>query len=105
MHIGAKRAAIADATEAPQLIAAAHRQQRPLRIARTLRRDVDDTVDCVGAPERRARTADYLNPVDVFQQRVLHIPEDSGEERCVDSSPVDQYLQLVRDGAVEATRA
>ena len=66
------------------------------------RDDVDDAVDGVGAPQRRARPADDLDAIDVAEDVVLHVPEDAGEERRVDRAPVDHHQQLVGGVGVEA---
>src|SRR5437879_7776202 len=51
------------------------------------RNDVDDAVHGVRAPERTARAADDFEALDVFDQRVLHIPEHAGEQRRIDAAP------------------
>ena len=56
--------------------------ERPLRVARVSRDDVDDAVDGVGAPERGARPANHLDAIDVAENVVLHVPEDAGEQRA-----------------------
>src|SRR5213594_4467298 len=68
------------------------------------RNDVDDAVYRVRAPQRAARAADDFYALDVFDQRVLHVPEHAGEQRRIDAAPVNEHEQLVGDcGAVEAS--
>ena len=71
--------AIADGPEAAFLVAASRAQQGALRIFGRLGDDVDDAIHGVRAPQRRPRAADHFDPLDVFQQRVLHIPVHAGE--------------------------
>ena len=66
---------------------------------------VDHAVHRIGAPQRCARAADHLDPVDIFEQRILGVPEHAREQRRVDSAPVDEDQKLVRDRVVEAARA
>src|SRR5436189_67762 len=67
--------------------------------------------ECAGrrspiSPKARL-AADHLDPVDVFEQRVLRVPKDAREQRRVDSAPVDKDEELVcdRTGLIEAARA
>src|SRR5581483_10135251 len=68
VNIGGEHAAVANAAEVAEFIAAAGFGVKPLRVPRAFADDADDAVDGVGAPERAARTADDLDPVDVFEQ-------------------------------------
>ena len=54
---------------------------------------------------RRSRTADDLDLLDVFQEHVLLVPEDSREQGRIHGPAVDQHQQLVREAAVEAAGA
>src|SRR3954453_8910290 len=45
--------------------------------------DVDHAIDGIGPPQRGAGSADHLDPVDVFQHRVLEFPEHAGKQRRV----------------------
>ena len=74
-------------------------------MCRGLRHNVDDAIDGIGAPERGAGSANHFNAVDVLQHRVLHVPENAGEQRSVNRPPVDHHEQLVGERVVEAARA
>src|SRR5258706_15953018 len=65
-------------------IAAAHGEKTALRISRREREDVDDAIHGVYAPKRSARTADDFDAVDILEQYILNIPEDTGEKRGID---------------------
>src|SRR5256885_1485740 len=78
-----QRPAVADGSEAVLLGPAAARQQHPLRVLGVLRDDVDDAIDRVGSPQRGPGPADDLDPVDVREGDLLHVPEHTGEERRV----------------------
>ena len=79
--------------------------EEPLRVLGALRGDVDHAVHRIGAPEGATRTADHLNPVDVLEQVILHIPFNAAIERRVDGPPVDQDQELVRQVRVESAGA
>src|ERR1700730_9369307 len=51
-----------------------------LRVRGALGDDVDDTIDRVRAPQRASRPTDDFDSIDVFQQIVLHVPQDSRVE-------------------------
>ncbi|MNV58358.1 hypothetical protein D3C71_1507260 [compost metagenome] len=87
------------------MVPSAQRHKRPLCAARGLGDNVDDSVDCVSAPQRPARTADHFDAINVFQHDILLVPEHARKERGVDSAPVDQDKELVADGIVEAACA
>ena len=95
---------VSNASEREVFRAAAADDQEALRVGRRLRDDVDDTVDRVRAPEGRAGSADHLDSLDVFEQRVLELPVDAREERRVDDAPVDEDEELVRKARVESAR-
>ncbi len=99
-----RRAAVAKIRERRILIPAAEREQRALAVARVARDDIDDTVDGVRAPEGRARPADHLDPLDVLERVIEHVPEGAAEQRAVLDATVDHDEQLVRGGCVEAAR-
>ena len=65
--------------------------------------DVDDAIDGIGSPQRRTRTADHLDTLDILQHQILLAPEDSGEQRRVQTPAVDQHLQFVGEATVETT--
>ena len=85
-------------------VAAAAVGEQPLGVGRSLRYDVDHAVDGVGAPDRASRSADHLDPIDVLEHGVLHVPVDARVERRVDASPVHQDQELVRHQPVETAR-
>src|SRR5258706_2829678 len=93
----AEGAAGAEAAECALFVAAAAFEERPARGSRGSRDDVDDAVDRVRAPERATRARDDLYPVDVLEQRVLHIPEHTGVQRGIDAAPLDEHEQLVSE--------
>ena len=39
--------------------------------------NIDNTVDGIGAPQGSAGTTNDLDPIDVFEQRILHVPENT----------------------------
>ena len=41
--------------------------------------DVNDSVDRIRSPNGAARSADYLDPVNVLKQSVLNIPKNTGK--------------------------
>src|ERR1700722_12328543 len=51
--------------------------------------DVNDSVNRISSPDCPARTADYLNAVDVLQRHVQRVPVNSPEKWTVHSSAVD----------------
>src|SRR5947207_2002436 len=75
-----------------------------LSVACLFGNDVDNTVHCIRSPKGRAGTSDDFNAVDIFQQRVLHIPVHAGKQRCIDTPAVNQHEELVREAAVESPR-
>jgi hypothetical protein len=89
------------ATSAPDVVG----HEAALRFARLLRDDVDDAVDRVRAPERCAWAADDLDPVDVFDHRVLHVPLDARIDRRIERSAIHQHEELVRVLVVESADA
>jgi hypothetical protein len=86
----------------PVLRATAGVRVDPLTLLGALGDHVDHAVHGIGAPQRRARPADHLDAVEVFQDQILDVPVDPTEELVVDDAPVDQDLQLVGEQAVEA---
>jgi hypothetical protein len=48
-----------------------------LSIPGALAQDIDHAVHGVGAPNRRARTADYFDPIHIIEEHLLGIPKDS----------------------------
>ena len=105
MKTAAQRAAISNAAEPAQLRAAAARQESALSVLRIFGRDVDHSVDRVGAPQGGTRPADDFNPVDVLQERILRVPEHAGVQRRIDRAPVDQHQHFIGGRVVEPARA
>ena len=66
------------------------RRHRSTRFRSLFGDDVDDTVRRVRSPDRSARPPDHLDPIDVFQRHILHVPVHPREQRRVDVSSVDQ---------------
>jgi hypothetical protein len=50
-------------------------------------------------------SSNHLDPVDILEQRILHIPVDAGKEGRVDTPPVDQHEQFVGEKIIEAAAA
>ena len=98
-------APIAKAAKALLLGAAAACQQQPLGIPGRPGDNVDHAIDRVGAPKCRARTADHLDPINVLEQGVLHVPVRPGEERRVNTAPIHQHQQFVGKQVVESAPA
>src|SRR5579871_3069476 len=71
--------AIPDAIIGSDHVANASRSQTALRILGSLGDDVDHAVYSVRAPLRRARPADNLDAVNIFQHSVLHFPKRARE--------------------------
>ena len=63
----AEFSAVAEAAETPLLVAATHRDQGALRIARIFRDDVDHAVDCVRSPQRGPGAANHFDAVHVLE--------------------------------------
>ena len=95
-------AAVLRGAERALLGAAAGGDQAALRVAGAFGDDVDDAVDGVRAPQRPARPAHHLDAVDVLHQHVLHVPEHTGKQRCIDTAAVNHHQQVARKNAVEA---
>ncbi len=85
--------------------AARRRREPALRIVCRLGDHVDDAIDGVDTPYRTAGAADHLDPLDVLERQVLHVPEHAREQWRVDGATVDQHEELVRRGSVEPPRA
>src|SRR3989449_8785023 len=103
-YAGAQRPSVADGSEGALLGAAASRQEQSLRLFRALRDDVDHAVDRVGPPQRGPGPADDLDPVDVREGHLLHIPEHTREQRGVRRASIDEHEELVGGGAIKAAR-
>src|SRR5205814_3931648 len=97
-------AAVADPADRVDVRAFAGDEQA-LRVFGILRRDVDDAVDRVGAPEGGAGAADHLDPVEVGHDVIERVPVDAGEQRRVHAAAVHHHQQLVGVQVVEAARA
>jgi len=66
-----------------------------------LRDDIDHAVHRIGAPDRRARSADDFYPLDVIDHHVLFVPEHAREETVVGAAAIYQDEELVRAHGVE----
>ncbi len=78
--VGAERAAIARAGRI-LLVAGPGAHHRALSVRRRARNDVDHAVHGIRAPQRRARSADHLDALDVLHHDVLRVIEHAGEQR------------------------
>src|SRR5207245_8876328 len=112
LAVDPKRAVLAQLSALPRRGAAlqvpgSRREQSALRFRGAPGDHVDHAVDRVGAPQRRARAADPLDPAAVFEQRVLRVPTDAREQTRVANAPADKDEALVcdRTGLLEAPRA
>ncbi len=103
--VGAEPASIAGGCQAAQLAAATACNQEPAGVLRVLPDHVDHTVDRVGTPQRCPGSADDLDPVDIGEQKVLHIPKHARKQRCIQGPSIDEDEQLVGASAVEPAGA
>ena len=85
-------------------VTAAGAQQGALSVAAVPGYHIDNAVDGIRAPESRARSADHLDPVDILEHDVLHVPEDALEKRRVHCPAIDQNQQLIGGCRIEAAR-
>src|SRR6267154_3238126 len=72
-------------------ISAAQGRQLSASFFRVLSNDIDNSIERVCSPDGTARPANYFDPVDVFQKGVLQLPINTGEQRCIDTSAVNQH--------------
>ena len=98
----AELAAIAESAKRLALVPAARGGQRSLRIFGGLSDDIDNSVDGVRAPKRRAWAADHLDAVDVLEQRVLLLPGHPPVHRRINAPAVHHYQQLIGVFVIEA---
>ncbi len=96
-----QRSAVAHAGKTLRLRAASGLRVKSLRVCGALGNDVDHAIDRVRAPQRASRTADDFDAVDVFEQIVLHIPEDPRKKRGIDGPPIDHDEQLIGQFRIE----
>src|ERR1700726_1250350 len=97
-------AAVAKTAESILFETAASVEQKPLRLFRAFRADVDHAIDRVRAPERCTRTANNFNLLEIGQKRLLHVPKNAREKGGVETSAIHQHLHLVCNGIVESAR-
>ena len=83
MRVCSRHPSVSQSTEPPLLVAASHRDQVALSIACILGDDADYAIDRVGAPQRRAGTANHFDSLDVLEHRTIAIPKNPGEKRTV----------------------
>ena len=76
--------------------AATGSQQGSLRVRGLLGDDINHTVDRINAPGCRAGSANYFDAFDIFQQRILLLPQNAGKHRRIYATSVHQNLQFVR---------
>ena len=74
----------------------------PLSIAGCFGDDIDHSVDGVRSPQRGTRTPDYLDTLDVSEQKILLIPEHSRIDWRIHSPSIHQDEQLVAAAVVES---
>src|SRR5882672_2315234 len=78
------------------------RNQNPVRILGPLSDHVDDPVYRVCPPDSAARPPNDLDPLDILQQCVLHLPIDTSKERRIDAPPINQHQQRFGELAAES---
>lgn len=88
--------------EAFHRVAPIRHRHRSLGLRRRPRDDVDHPLDRVRPPDRSPRSPYHLDPIDVVQHQILHIPVHPLIQRCVHAPPVDQHQQPFRKWAVES---
>ena len=98
-------AAEADAAQGLPLVTGAGGDDDPLRLLRRFRDDVDDAVHRVRSPERRPRTADHLDPLDILEECVLPVPKHPGTRRLVNAPAIHQHQHFVAVLIVETACA
>ena len=84
------------------LSASTDRKQEPLGILGAFGKDANDAIDGICAPQSSARSADDFDPVNIFQERILHVPEHAGKQRGIYDAAINHHQQLVRQCIVEA---
>src|SRR6185503_4232595 len=90
-----KPAAVTGADESALHVAGSAVHDESLRVGRALGNDVDDPVDRVRPPYGGTGTADHLDLLDVLEERILRVPENTRVERRVHAAAVDEHEQLV----------
>ena len=65
--------------------------------------DIDHPVHGVGAPNRSARSANHFDPLDVFQGKILLVPQHCRKRWLIQRASVDQSQDLVGVERIEPT--
>src|SRR5262245_17793995 len=105
MEIRRQLAAIPNTGEAEQFGSGATLHEKSLRLFCALGDDIDYSIDSVRAPQSAARSTNHLYPINIFQQRVLNIPEYSGKQWCINRAAIHQDQKFVCEGIIEAACA
>ena len=98
-------ATVAGVEKALIFISSACGNERPTRFVGALRDDVDDAVHGVRPPDGSARSADHFDTIDVFEQRILHLPVGAIEKRRVDGSAIDEDQDRAIQSGAEAANS
>ena len=81
------------------------KRERALGIFGALCDDVDHAIDRVGPPNHASGSSNHFDPVNVFEQRVLHFPVRACEEWRVNRAPIDHNQNIPREPRAEAANA
>src|SRR5579862_5291278 len=71
------------------------RDESARRVRGALRYNVDDPVDGIGPPDRRARPANHFDPVNIFERYVQRIPVHAAQKGRVNGPPVNEDKHFV----------
>ena len=91
MNVRANLVAITGIAKASEERTATPAQERALCLTGVFCDDADNTVDGIGAPKRRPRSADDFDAVDVLKHDILHVPKNAGGERRVDTAAINKH--------------
>ena len=84
-------AAVTGIDEALLFVSSARGNQRSVGLFGVLGNDVDDAIHRIRSPDRTARPADHLDPVDVLHHGVLNVPIRPVEKGRINGAAVDQH--------------
>src|SRR5205809_5789203 len=101
VNTGRERGAEANARLFLHSVACRSQRVQPLSVSRGFGDDVDHAVYRIGSPQGATRSTDDLDPLDVRDQAVLHVPQNTAIERRVHRSTIDKHQQLVGEIGVE----
>ena len=93
--------AIADAFKSLIHVAAAAFDIEALRVLAAFGDDIDHPIDGIGTPKRGSGAADDFNPVNIFQEQILHVPINAREGRRINASSIDEDQEFVGESIIE----